>query len=166
MKITRKRITAASSARSDLRIDMWYGDEFNKDEYGADATFYPNEGVYRGNIYDKSGKAVGDYSCSDSVAIAKELGIIFNSTSLRDKRPIKADAADVGETEQEELYYDVCINDDPTGNPVYDYDEAIRIAKEYADDPDFAEDEITVRIAHYTVSDGPVFQKKTGVIIL
>ena len=62
---------------SDLVIDMWYGDEFNKYDYDADAAFYPNEGVYRGNIYDKTGKIVGDYSCSDSVTIAKELGVIF-----------------------------------------------------------------------------------------
>lgn len=62
---------------SDLVIDMWHGDEFNKYDYGADATFYPNEGVYRGNIYDKTGKMVGDYSCSDSVTLEKELGIRF-----------------------------------------------------------------------------------------
>ena len=62
---------------SDLVIDMWYGDEFNKYDYDADATFYPNEGVYRGNIYDKTGKRVGDYSCSDSVTLEKELGIEF-----------------------------------------------------------------------------------------
>ena len=64
--------------KSDLVIDMWYGDSFNKRDYAVTCTFYPNEGEYRGNIYRLSdGKCVGDYSCSDSVVIERELGYDF-----------------------------------------------------------------------------------------
>lgn len=72
---------------------------------------------------------------------------LFSST--RSSKRLVTASEDAGESE--EIYYDVCINDNPSGNPVYDLDEAIRIAKEYAEDPDYAEDEITVRMAHYTV---------------
>jgi hypothetical protein len=64
---------------SDLTIDMWYDDEFNKDDYAVDCTFYPNHGVYRGNIYRLGdGKIVGDYSCSDSAVIETTLGYNFD----------------------------------------------------------------------------------------
>lgn len=63
---------------SDLAIDMWHDDEFNTRDYAVDCQFYPNDGVYRGNIYRLSdGRMVGDYSCSDSVTLEKELGIEF-----------------------------------------------------------------------------------------
>lgn len=63
---------------SDLIIDMWYDDEFNTRDYAVDCQFYPNDGVYRGNIYRLSdGSIVGDYSCSDSVVIEKQLGYDF-----------------------------------------------------------------------------------------
>lgn len=63
---------------SDLFIDMWNGDEFNTRDYAVDCQFYPNDGVYRGNIYRLSdGRMVGDYSCSDSVVIETQLGYDF-----------------------------------------------------------------------------------------
>ena len=40
-----------------MKIDMWYGDEFERGKYGADAYFTPGAGNgYRGNIYDDNGK--------------------------------------------------------------------------------------------------------------
>lgn len=52
-----------------INIDMWYGDKPTEAEK-IDITFYPNDGEYRGNIY-KNGKAIGDYSCNDSVELEK-----------------------------------------------------------------------------------------------
>ncbi|RFZ78257.1 hypothetical protein DS742_14180 [Lacrimispora amygdalina] len=52
-----------------INIDMWYGGN-KKEADKIDITFYPNEGKYRGNIY-KNGKAIGDYSCKDSVLLEK-----------------------------------------------------------------------------------------------
>lgn len=51
-------------------IDMWYR---NKPEEcdGIDVFFYPNEGIYRGNIY-LNGKAIGDFSTTDSGEIERQ----------------------------------------------------------------------------------------------
>lgn len=50
-----------------IDIDMWYGDSY-KEADKIDVTFYPNECMYRGNIY-KGGKCIGDYCCDDSVRL-------------------------------------------------------------------------------------------------
>ena len=74
-----RKLSIRESYEDDLIIDMWYGDEFNTDDYAVSCTFYPNDAIYRGNIYRLSdGKIVGDYSCSDSVRIARELGYDFD----------------------------------------------------------------------------------------
>lgn len=74
-----RKISIRESYEDDLIIDMWYGDEFNTDDYAVSCTFYPNDATYRGNIYRLSdGKIVGDYSCSDSVRISRELGYDFD----------------------------------------------------------------------------------------
>lgn len=52
-----------------INIDMWYGDG-HKEADKIDITFYPNDGVYRGNIY-KDGKIVGDYTCNDCLELEK-----------------------------------------------------------------------------------------------
>lgn len=57
-----------------LTIDMWYGDKFEPMKYGADASVYGN-GEYRGNIYDNSGKIIGDYTADDSTLISKNFQI-------------------------------------------------------------------------------------------
>lgn len=51
-------------------IDMWYGNK-PSDCDSIDAFFYPNEGIYRGNIYLK-GKAIGDFSATDSLEIENQ----------------------------------------------------------------------------------------------
>lgn len=58
-----------------LTIDMWYGDKFVPKKYGADAQYYGNDGEYRGNIYDETGKAIGDYTSDDSSLISKNFQI-------------------------------------------------------------------------------------------
>lgn len=52
-----------------VMLDMWYGDK----KEGADKidiSFYPGDGVYRGNIW-KDGRMIGDYACNDSVTLEK-----------------------------------------------------------------------------------------------
>lgn len=52
-----------------ITIDMWYEDDYqNADK--IDITFYPNECVYRGNIYINN-KIVGDYICKNSTDLEK-----------------------------------------------------------------------------------------------
>ena len=63
-----------------MKIDMWYGDEFERGKYGADAYFTPGTGNgYRGNIYDDNGKMIGDYHTDDSTKIEKWFLIKWNS---------------------------------------------------------------------------------------
>ena len=50
-------------------VDMWYGDPFLAGKYGADAYWSDTDGVYRGNIYDDTGRIIGDYQSPDSTWI-------------------------------------------------------------------------------------------------
>lgn len=51
-----------------MTIEKWYkGEKIAR----ADCFFYPETGIYRGNLYNKSGKIIGDYSARDSVEIEK-----------------------------------------------------------------------------------------------
>lgn len=58
-----------------LTIDMWYGDKFEPMKYGADASFYGNDGEYHGNIYNDVGEIIGDYTSDDSTLISKNFQI-------------------------------------------------------------------------------------------
>lgn len=60
-----------------IYIDMWYGDALDFEKCRVDVFFSDSDCMYRGNIYDKNGKAIGDYATSDSVALAKRFGIEF-----------------------------------------------------------------------------------------
>lgn len=50
-------------------VDMWYGDPFIPKKYGADARWSDIDCVYRGNIYDDTGRIIGDYQSPDSTWI-------------------------------------------------------------------------------------------------
>ena len=52
-----------------MTVDMWYGNKVEECD-GIDVFFYPNGSIYRGNIYLK-GKAIGDFSTTDSVEIER-----------------------------------------------------------------------------------------------
>ena len=52
-----------------MNIDLWYMDS-RRTVDAIDVFFYPNDGIYRGNLYCK-GMAIGDYSTKDSLLIAK-----------------------------------------------------------------------------------------------
>lgn len=65
-----------------MKIDMWYDDKFVPGKYHADAWFHPHGSfgyAYRGNIFDDTGKIVGDYACNDSVEIGKLFIIDWNN---------------------------------------------------------------------------------------
>ena len=57
-----------------MNIDYWYK---NERAAKADCFFYPNECIYRGNLYNKDGKIIGDFSSRDSVEIEKRFPGIF-----------------------------------------------------------------------------------------
>lgn len=59
-----------------MKVDIWYVGEHVT---SADCIFYPNEGIYRGNLYNAEGKAIGDYSARNSVEIEKRFPGIFES---------------------------------------------------------------------------------------
>ncbi len=57
-----------------MKIDMWFNNEFVPGKYYANTCFFPDgpsEYIYRGNIFDDTGKTIGDYACNDSVEIEK-----------------------------------------------------------------------------------------------
>lgn len=60
-----------------LKIDYWYEDGRKNPAVYATATFYPNEGVWRGNVFDATGKMIGDYVSDDSVEIERRFPGIF-----------------------------------------------------------------------------------------
>lgn len=59
-------------------LDMWYGDTFDPEKHHVDVFFSDTDCVYRGNIYDETGRAVGDFRGIDSVALARFFHIKFN----------------------------------------------------------------------------------------
>ena len=62
-----------------FNIDYWYEDgrKAKKEVAFADCFFYPNEGLYRGNLFDSNKKAIGDFTSNDSVEIEKRFPGIF-----------------------------------------------------------------------------------------
>lgn len=58
-----------------MKIDYWYKDD--KEIAAADCFFYPNSGEYRGNVYNKDGRIIGDYIAKDSVEIEERFPGIF-----------------------------------------------------------------------------------------
>lgn len=56
-------------------IDLWYPGETIA---AATVTYYPNDGIYRGNVYNAEGRPIGDYSSRDSVEIGRTFPGIFD----------------------------------------------------------------------------------------
>ena len=59
-----------------IKFDYWYKGA-HKDVACADCFFYPNNGYYAGNIYNKDGNPIGDFWSDDSVEIEKRFPGIF-----------------------------------------------------------------------------------------
>lgn len=57
-----------------MTVDIWREDE---KAVFADCFFYPEDCVYRGNLYNADGRPIGDYSSKDSAEIEKRFPGIF-----------------------------------------------------------------------------------------
>ena len=62
-----------------LNIDYWCKNGRENSAVFADATFYPNNGIWRGNVYDANGNMIGDYISDDSVEIENRFPGIFGN---------------------------------------------------------------------------------------
>lgn len=58
-----------------VKIDMWYKGE-HPTRYTAN--FYPNDGEYRGNLFNADDKPIGDFVADDSVEMERRLDEICN----------------------------------------------------------------------------------------
>lgn len=61
-----------------LKIDYWYTDGRKAPAVYATATFYPNDGIWRGNVFNADGEMIGDYYSDNSVEIAQRFPGIFD----------------------------------------------------------------------------------------
>lgn len=59
-----------------IKFDFWYNDT-KKDIVYIDCLFYPNTGEYRGNMYNKDLKIIGDYTTKNSSELEKMFPGIF-----------------------------------------------------------------------------------------
>ena len=57
-----------------MKIDLWYTGEHIA---SASFAFYPNDGEYRGNLFNEQGRIIGDYVSKSSVEIEKRFPGIF-----------------------------------------------------------------------------------------
>lgn len=58
-----------------MKVDIWYPGEHVA---GADCFFYPNDGEYRGNLFNSEGRIVGDYAAKNSTEIERRFPGIFD----------------------------------------------------------------------------------------
>lgn len=57
-----------------MRIDLWYENEAIA---AATVTFYPGNCEYRGNLYNKEGRVIGDFVSKDSTEVERRFPGIF-----------------------------------------------------------------------------------------
>ena len=62
-----------------IDLDLWRAENKPADIAGADCYFSDIDCIYRGNVYDSSGRAIGDYSARNSVDIENCLPVVFNN---------------------------------------------------------------------------------------
>lgn len=60
-----------------ITLDFWYRNKL-KDVASIDCFFSDLDCVYRGNMYDKNRKMIGDYETADSLKIEETFNIKFN----------------------------------------------------------------------------------------
>ena len=59
-----------------IKFDFWYGDSL-QDVAFVSVSFYPNEGEYRGNMKDRGGDYIGDFTATNSAEIERQFPGIF-----------------------------------------------------------------------------------------
>lgn len=57
-----------------MKIDIWYPKE---NVAAVSVAFYPNDCEYRGNLYNKKGRIIGDFTSKNSLEIEKRFPGIF-----------------------------------------------------------------------------------------
>ena len=60
-----------------MKIDLWYGDKIS-DVAFISCSFSDCDCIYRGNLFDKDKRIIGDYSTHDSVEIEKQFNYQFD----------------------------------------------------------------------------------------
>ena len=60
-----------------IKFDFWYNN-CRADVSRITVCFYPDCCEYRGNLYDITGKCIGDFVTNDSVTLEHEFPGIFN----------------------------------------------------------------------------------------
>lgn len=65
-----------------MRFDIWYEGETVA---FADCSFYDLDVEYRGNLYNKNGKIIGDYSTKNSVEIERRFPYFFKDDGSEKK---------------------------------------------------------------------------------
>ena len=60
-----------------MKYDFWYGHK-KADVAFISVSFSDLDCIYRGIMYNQDKKAIGDFSCTDSVKIEKAFPGIFN----------------------------------------------------------------------------------------
>ena len=60
-----------------MKIDLWYGDKI-LDVAFVSCSFSDCDCIYRGNLFDKDKRIIGDYSTHDSVEIEKQFNYQFD----------------------------------------------------------------------------------------
>lgn len=58
-----------------MKIDLWYNNKI-EEITSIDCFFYPNDGIYRGNLYINN-RTVGDYSTDNSSKIDSQFPHLF-----------------------------------------------------------------------------------------
>lgn len=149
----------------DIPVDIKVEGVYPDDDEDAKAVFEAGlkEVIYDSEIDDKKIQIGGGWTRSSfrgSFKVDLYAPSFYSTISLIVTIPDKElvdwlDKFANGETD--DFYYDICINGDYLGNYYENEQDAIETAKEYAADPQYADDEITVVIEHYNTNyDGDI----------
>lgn len=60
-----------------MNYDFWYNN-VPSDIAKITVSFYPSDGTYRGNMFDRDNNFIGDYVAPDSITLEKEFPGIFD----------------------------------------------------------------------------------------
>ena len=61
-----------------MKFDLWNGHKLCEVSF-ADCFFYPQDTVYRGNLYNKEREIIGDFTADNSVIVEKHFPGIFGN---------------------------------------------------------------------------------------
>lgn len=99
---------STSVPNSKVTIDMWYNDPIDE-IYKINMSFSDADLEYRGNLYNKEGKAIGDFTTKDSVALYDAFpqfnwDAYFNESKKMNENFTPAKKSELKKELQDELY--------------------------------------------------------------